>query len=213
MKMNTDREIFHITHVDNLPSIMEAGRLFCDRDVLDRECVAVRIGYDHIKHRRLHKPVPCYPGTRVGDYVPFYFCPRSVMLYVIKSRAPELRFQSGQTNIIHLVSTIGAAIKDAKDRPWIYSDGNAGAGYTQFYRDLHQMDEVVDWEAVESRDWGDPAVKEKKQAEFLVHEYLSWSCFHEIGVFNKKVAQHVRRMVESFASHEPAVSIRPDWYY
>ena len=36
-----------------------------------------------IKARRLAQPVRCNPGTLVGDYVPFYFCPRSVMLYLI----------------------------------------------------------------------------------------------------------------------------------
>ncbi len=134
--MNTDRKIFHITHIDNVLGIIRAGRLWSDREVAERGDASVKIGYDHIKHRRLHKPVLCHPDTTVGDYVPFYFCPRSVMLYVIKSGSPELRFQGGQLNIVHLVSTIGTAIEEAKDRPWAYSDGNAAAGYTRFYEDL-----------------------------------------------------------------------------
>jgi hypothetical protein len=37
-----------------------------------------------IKRRRIEQlAVSCHPGTRVGDYVPFYFCPRSIMLFVI----------------------------------------------------------------------------------------------------------------------------------
>ena len=31
--------------------------------------------------RRKQLPVPCHPATCMGDYVPFHFCPRSVMLY------------------------------------------------------------------------------------------------------------------------------------
>jgi hypothetical protein len=35
---------------------------------------------NEIKRRRLEElEVHCYPGTRVGQYVPFYFCPGSVI--------------------------------------------------------------------------------------------------------------------------------------
>ncbi len=36
-----------------------------------------------IKRRRLFEiDVQCHPDTMVGDYVPFYFCPRSIMLFI-----------------------------------------------------------------------------------------------------------------------------------
>jgi hypothetical protein len=41
------------------------------------------IGMDSIKQRRLTKSLNSHPDLRVGDCVPFYFCPRSVMLYNI----------------------------------------------------------------------------------------------------------------------------------
>jgi hypothetical protein len=47
--------------------------------------------------------VKCHPGTCVGEYVPFYFCPRSVMLYVInKGNHLDLQFRDGQSGIVHL---------------------------------------------------------------------------------------------------------------
>jgi len=37
-----------------------------------------------IKARRLYDlEVDCHPGTKVGEYVPFYFCPWSIMLYLL----------------------------------------------------------------------------------------------------------------------------------
>ena len=44
-----------------------------------------------------------HPSLCVGDCVPFYFCPRSVMLYVISMRNhAELSYQGGQEPIVHL---------------------------------------------------------------------------------------------------------------
>ncbi len=58
--------------------------------------------------RRRRLPVPCHPGTWVGDYVPFYFCPRSVMLYVIsRKNHPSLTYRGGQRVPWSLIERIG----------------------------------------------------------------------------------------------------------
>jgi hypothetical protein len=78
-----ERLIFHITHIDNLPAILADGCLWSDYEVRMTSNNRTVIGFDTIKKRRLEElPVSCHPGTFVGHYVPFYFCPRSPMLYV-----------------------------------------------------------------------------------------------------------------------------------
>ena len=90
-------KIYHIAHVDRLPSILADGELWCDRRILARAGAGTVIGMGSIKHRRLTLPVHPHPGTHVGDYVPFYFCPRSVMLFVIyRANHPELDYRGGQ---------------------------------------------------------------------------------------------------------------------
>lgn len=75
-------KVYHITHMDNLPSIVADGELLSDAAVIAKGGPAQPIGMSGIKRRRVEElEVDCYPGTKVGDYVPFYFCPRSVMLY------------------------------------------------------------------------------------------------------------------------------------
>ena len=93
------------------------------------------IGMDNIKRRRLNLPVSCHNGTHVGDYVPFYFCPRSIMLYVIyRANAPELQYRGGQDPIIHLEADLRTVIQWAETarHPWAFSLSNAGATYAQF---------------------------------------------------------------------------------
>ena len=78
--------IYHITHLRNLQNILRDGGLWCDHIVEERNLAHVSIAYQHIKDRRARKQVPCGPGGTVSDYVPFYFAPRSPMLYVINRR-------------------------------------------------------------------------------------------------------------------------------
>ena len=204
--------IYHITHVNNLPGIIAAGGLWSDRRV-QQQGVNTVIGFDHIKRRRLEEiEVGCHSGTKVGDYVPFYFCPRSVMLYVIDRRHEDLRYQGGQPEIVHLVSTVEAAVEAAGDRPWAYSDGNAGASYTKFYADLSRMNDLIDWDAVSAMNWAEPATRNRKQAEFLVHDHFPWAAFHEIGVIDSSVEHQVLAALGS-ASHRPCVRVHRGWYY
>ena len=51
-----------------------------------------------IKQRRLNSTLNSYPNLRVGDCVPFYFCPRSIMLYLIhQANHPEYAIEAGKT--------------------------------------------------------------------------------------------------------------------
>ncbi len=208
-----ERLIFHITHVDNLPAILTDECLWSDFEVLKTQNRRTVIGFDTIKKRRLEElPVSCHPSTNVGHYVPFYFCPRSPMLYVIHRRNAELTYQGGQDRIVHLVSRIDIPIQNAGGRPWAFSDGNAGARYARFSNDLAQFDNFVDWNAVQATYWSDPTIKERKQAEFLVHQQFPWTGFFAIGVINQSMADEVRGLLAS-QDHRPEVVVKRDWYY
>ena len=70
------------------------------------------IGMSHIKQRRLTYRLSSHPRLRVGDCVPFYFCPRSVMLYVIHRADNEgLQYRDGQGPIVHLEADLHEAVE------------------------------------------------------------------------------------------------------
>jgi ssDNA thymidine ADP-ribosyltransferase DarT-like protein len=209
--MASSRRIYHITHLKNLAGMLAAGALFSDHRVVVDGDQPVVIGFDHIKERRMRKIVHCHPHLHVGDFVPFYFCPRSIMLYVIEKRNSELTYRGGQREIVHLVSDVDRAVCAAGGRAWAFTDGNASTAYTNFYNDLSLLPEVVDWNAVNATMWSDPAIKEKKQAEFLVQNTFPWSAVMEIGVFDQSVAETVREIVGTVPS--PSVGVQRAWYY
>src|SRR5262245_43359662 len=103
--------IYHITHVDNLPSIIAEGGLHSDATMIARAGPVNAIGMSNIKARRLALPVACHPTDKVGEYVPFYFCPRSIMLFVIhRANHPDLSFRGGQQPIVHLEADLNAVV-------------------------------------------------------------------------------------------------------
>lgn len=210
----TEPKIYHITHVDNLPSIIAEGRLVSDATVIARGGPTAAIGMSSIKQRRLSLSVPCHPGDHVGDYVPFYFCPRSIMLFVIHcANHPELAYTGGQRPIVHLEADLQQVVDwaDASGRRWAFSLSNAGAYYTEFRASLNQLDEV-DWDAVAAKDFRSAEVKEGKQAEFLVREDLPWELIERIGVSSAGVRTAVEAAL-NVCTHRPGIVIRPDWYY
>jgi hypothetical protein len=215
MTVPAQPRIYHITHVDNLPRIVTDGVLWSDAVIVEQGGPAAAIGMSMIKRRRLEElQVKCHPGTFVGAYVPFYFCPRSIMLYLIyMANHPELVYRGGQGPIVHLESDLIEAVAwaDAQPRPWAFSLSNAGARYTEFRTSLDDLDDV-DWEAVASRDFRSSEVKEGKQAEFLMYESFPLGLVNCVGVRSEAVAEQAEAALEGVEG-APPVAVRPEWYF
>ncbi len=207
-------KVYHITPVDDLPSIVSDGVLWPDATMNSRGGPPVTIGMTAIKRRRLTLPVECNPGTFVGDYVPFNFCPRSVMLYVIyKGNHPDLAYKEGQGKIVHLEADLHSVVAWANsvNRPWAFSLCNASAFYAQFDCSVSELDRL-DWAAIANTNFRDPDVQESKQAEFLVFESFPWSLITRVGVHSREVQTTAYRAIQS-GSHRPAIEVMPNWYY
>jgi hypothetical protein len=207
-------KIYHIVHMDRLASIIADGFLWCDAEVVRRSTPGSVIGMTGIKQRRLALGLESHPGLRVGDCVPFYFCPRSIMLYLIfRGNHGELGYRGGQEPVVHLVADLRDAVSwaDANQRRWAFTLSNAGSRYFEDRCDLERLYEI-DWNAVESRQWADPSVKEGKQAEFLMEHCFPWNLIESIGVHSADV-QRYAASASRYSSHRPRVRMEPDWYY
>jgi hypothetical protein len=168
-----------------------------------------------IKKRRLEEiKVDCHAGTMVGEYVPFYFCPRSIMLYILyRGNHPDLNYTEGQDPIVHLEADLRETIEWAEERGvrWAFSDRNAGGFLAEFYSSAPDLDKL-NWPAIAGTDFRDPVAKEGKQAEFLMWDEFPWTLVEAIGVRNAATAAAVHDAIRR-SRHRPAVSVKTAWYY
>lgn len=208
-------KLYHITHVDNLRKIAADGELLSDAAMIARGGPAQAVGMSGIKRRRVEElEVAPHPGTKVGDYVPFYFCPRSVMLYVIHcANHPELTYRSGQEPIVHLEVDLHAVIQWAErsGARWAFSLSNAGAYYTEFRSRVEELDQL-DWAAIAATDFRPAEVKERKQAEFLVHGRFPFDLIERIGVRSAGIQARADAALAG-AGCRPPIEVRQEWYF
>ena len=212
-------KIYHIIHVDRLPSVLAAGRLWCDAEMVNRPESGTVIGMNEIKQRRLNElTLTSHPGLYVGQCVPFYFCPRSVMLYLIwHGNHQNLSYRGGEGPIVHLEADLRETVRWAEriGRRWAFTLSNAGAFGFEDRNTLDALDEI-DWDAVGANRWSgsgiSSAVRHGKQAEFLLEHHFPWELIERIGVRSRETAQRVSEVLAGRAPR-PTVEIMKDWYY
>jgi ssDNA thymidine ADP-ribosyltransferase, DarT len=205
--------IYHITHVDNLASILRSGGLVSTSRRLREAIQHTDIAHSHIQDRRSKVQVPCSAGGVLHDYVPFYFAPRSPMLYS-NHKQNVAGYQGGQTPILHLVTT-PEAVQAAK-LPCCFTDGHAAINYAEFYDDLSLLGTTIDWKLMEAKYWSDteddPNRQFRRNAEFLVHDFVPWGLMIGIAVIDEAMKRQVDQVLQSF-SYKAPVKVYPKYYY
>lgn len=205
-------KIYHIVHVDNLASIVADGCIWSDAEMQQRNPAMV-IGMGDIKARRLNElRLSSHPDLNVGACAPFYFCSRSVMLYLLhKGNHEGLTYRGGQQPIVHLEADLRTTVQwaEANDLRWAFTLSNAGAYYFEDRCDLDRLGEL-DWNAIKTNNWA--GQKEGKQAEFLIERAFPWHLVERIGVYSQAQVQSVSDAIPNTA-HRPAIEIKKNWYY
>lgn len=201
--------IYHITHLSNLPRIMEHKGLWCDTERISQGWPSVGIAHEELKKRRLKTPVPVSAQGVLGNYVPFYFCNRSPMLFSLNQGFVE-GYEGSQEDIIYLVSSVNQVI--TKDSQWCFSDGHPVDALTSFYDSKDNLDQI-DWSVISSWSWKntetDTDKKRRKQAEFLVYKSFPLEWVEKIGVYSPTQKANV----ESILGKKLPVAVERKWYY
>lgn len=206
-------KICHIVHIDKLSGILSENSLVCDAEIQRRQPIGTTIGMGKIKKRRLEELIlSSHPDLHVGDCVPFYFCPRSVMLYMFyRDNHPDIDYHGGQEPILHLVADMHETILWANEHNlrWAFTASNAGSYYFDDFNSENDLNQI-DWSAVRSKDW--QMCQDKKQAEFLIEQRFSWELVERIGVYSDVQYRQVSSALAG-AVHRPPIEIKREWYY
>ncbi|WP_159460476.1 DUF4433 domain-containing protein [Lentzea albidocapillata] len=203
-----DRRILHFTDVANVPKIIAAGGIWPD-NVMTNQSYAFRdCASADIKEARRTKPVPMPPYGCVGDYVPFYYAPRSPMMSAIsKGGVPGY---SDSRQLVYFASTVGAVC--AAGLGWVCTDGNARTGLTRFFGTLEELESKIDWSIMEERYWANTADdgdrKRRRMAEFLVHGFFPIGLVTGIATHN----QGIMDSIEGFLPPHIFTAVKPELY-
>ncbi len=213
MSIPAQPKIYHIVHVDRLSSIINSDGLWCDAEMVKHAELGTTIGMSTIKSRRLNElTLDSHPGLYVGACVPFYFCPRSIMLYLIyQGNHSELTYRGGQGPIVHLEIDLQAAVQwaNVSNRRWAFTLSNAGSRFFEDRNDLARLNEI-DWTAVQATSWH--SCKEGKQAEFLIETSFPWGLVERIGVVSQATYTQTAHALTA-STHKPQLEIKTAWYY
>jgi len=215
--------LFHITAFANLPDICVAGSLLSKN-----AGASAGIAYQNIAHvgaqgARSIKAVPNPPGGMVHDYVPFYFAPRSPMLFAVnggKVAGCDWR----QQDIVYFETTVERVT--AGGSSFVFYDRNATLAFSMSYSDLARLD-VIAWDLLTEAPQLDGFCKywqnshsnpryadrmERRQAEFLVRDRVPLANVLKIGVIDEVRAQEVRTILATAGVDSP-VEVKRDWYF
>lgn len=200
--------IFRITHVDNLPWILEHGVHCRSSGVFDPNYRS--IGLPDLIEQRSRRRVPIAPGGTLSDYVPFYFTSRSPMLLNIKTgrNVPAVPMQDIVilTTSLHRLAEAGV--------PFVFTDRHAYLVAARFSRDLADLD-WIDWNILArsdfQRDPNDLGKVERYQAEALVFRKLPVSALAGVICYDAERASAVGRTVAT-AGHALPIVARPEFF-
>ena len=200
--------IWRILHRVNLPWVLQNG-VHCGNSPV-RSPQWVSIGNAELIDKRAVRPVPS--GGTLGDYVPFYFTPFSIMLRNIHTGWNGIK-QVPNADIVILVSSLRRVSE--LGLPFLFTDSHAYSGLASFYDDLSRLDQI-DWALLQRRDFKrdpeDPGKLERYQAEALVHERVPLAALLGIVCYADGVRTEIESKMQALGVALP-VYTRPNWYF
>lgn len=202
--------IWRILHRANLPWVLQNGVRCGNSPVRSPDWIS--IGNAELTDKRAACPVPVPPGGTLGDYVPFYFTPFSVMLRNIHTGWGGIK-QVPNADIVTLVSSL-RRVSELK-LPFLFTDRHAYSGLACFTDDLDHLD-LIDWPLLQRRDFKrdpeDPSKLERYQAEALVYQHVPLVALLGIVCYTDAVRADIESKMQALGVTLP-VHTRPNWYF
>lgn len=196
MSLNLNPEkalIFRAVHVGNLSWILEHG-LHC-RNSPQQDPNYISIGkQDLIDHRRNH-PVPVSPQGVLGNYVSFYFTPRSPMMLNIRTGYGGVKRRENR-EILFFVSSIHRLVE--LGLPFVFTNQHAYTAEAEYFSRTEELGRI-DWRLLQSgnfkTDDADPGKGPRYQAEALVHRHVPLDALLGIGCYDEGTQGQVESVV------------------
>lgn len=193
-----------MTHILNIPHILDVGFVHADSPKASRNYIS--IGDSSMIRARADRDAA---GKTLDQYIPFYFGPRSPMLYVIQNGFNGVIKRSPR-DIVYCVLRVDAVV-DSNLR-FIFTDGHAADHITKTYQreEIKNIDNIISSDDVYAQFWNEDAdAKRKKEAELLFLDDVPASLISGYVVYNEKAMQQLI----SYGIPEDKIIIRTNFYF
>jgi len=188
---------YRITHIKNLPIILESG-IVCKKNS-KANSKYINIGNPEIIDVRTETPVKIEDYGMIGDYIPFYFTSKSIMLYNIQTgfRHPFVPKRNPSEILVMKFKIEELSSLESK---WFFTDGQANDKATTHYNNLTDIDKI-DWESIHQNNFSksdDFDRGRRYQAEFLVKNEVQISHIESLNVYNDKAKEYVEKILKEY---------------
>lgn len=185
MRSFPPEELYYITHIDNLQSILEKGILSHER-IQQLELKYTSIYDEEVISRRKDKLTP--DGESLWHFANLYFQPRNSMLFRI--------VYDNKTREENLV-VVGVSKKVLIEHGVLITDGNAANNPTQFYSYAEGFEMLKhQWPIIQRESWNEGiGTKRKMMAECLVPVQVKPNFLCSLHVANASARYQVMRIV------------------
>lgn len=195
------KSLYYITHIENLPSIIEHGIL--SHSKVEEMNIAFTPIYDrNIVSKRKNKLTPS--GKSLWEYANLYFQVRNPMLYRVIHEAKNKED----------IAIIGVSPQVLNEPGVILTDGNAANEPTRFY-DVAKGRQVLlaQWKIINSEWWNDlDGSKRKIMSECLIPNIVRKELVHSIFVANHTARERAQKLLGAnsiSAVPEPHIFFQP----
>jgi hypothetical protein len=179
------KSLFYITHIDNVPSILQRG-ILSHRRMEDERVPFTPIYDDRIVARRHDRMTP--DGKSLWDYANLFFQPRNPMLYRVISEK--------QKDLLAIL-----AIKpQVLDLPGVLvSTGNAAHHLSRVLPVDEGLEALAEIRSVLKSDWWkeEDGSKRKIMAECLVPDFIPPEYIHSIYVASERAVAELRARIQT----------------
>lgn len=199
--------LFRITHIDNMQHILQYGITHSSSKfsnpnyapIGDNSLISIRSNY------RLRN------GKLLGDYIPFYFGPRSPMQYVVQKGHNMVKATAAE-DIVYCISSVQKIIDCKLD--FIFTDGHAINSLSKQFNptDIDNIYSIIDQKAILDKYWNDEDdldKKRRKEAEFLVLGDIPIETILGYVTFN----EFAKKRMTSYGVNCEKVIVKPNYYF
>jgi hypothetical protein len=173
----------------------------------------VEIGNPEIIDIRSNTTVRIDNYGMIGQYIPFYFTPKSIMLYNIITgyRHPVVRKRNRNDILI-----IRCLIHELATLPqWFFTDGQGNDMASGHYNNITDLQQI-DWNCIQqstfSKSVDDYDRPRRYQAEFLVYKEVPLNKIESLNVYDQQAADYVNALLIK-NNINLAVNIQPQYFF